>query len=188
MRPVSDLLPDPPALWTELPPVTRGAIARAAWFVLLAAAIGAALACGRASWQAGRALWLAQAALDAQAVAAARPSSSARPAAPVDAGDFTAELPAVAPTDEQLRFAARLAEEQHVTLSQMQYEVLHADPGNLGRTRVVLQMRGDYRDMKSLLAALLQKFPGLTLERLTVRHATGADEASVELIQHLRPL
>jgi len=194
MPPIADLLPETPAAWRELSPAARGAIARAAWLVLVVAALVAAGGLGRAVRHEYQALSRAQAALDVQAGAGAgaRRTVTGSASAPEVAADFTSELPAVAPTDQQMRFAARLAEEQHVVLGQMQYEAMHMEGAGLGRTRVLLQLRGDYRDVKSLVIALLHKYPGLTLERLTLRHAGGPgterpDEANVELVQYLRP-
>lgn len=114
------------------------------------------------------------------------------------AADFVQDLPAAAPTDAQIRFAAKLARESQVDLQRMQSEPLHVDPRHLGQVRVTLQLRGDYRDEKALLGALLAKFPGLVLERLEIRHrgeAPGAkpgdvrsdDEATLELTQYIRP-
>jgi hypothetical protein len=79
-----------------------------------------------------------------------RPSLASTP-------DFTQDLPATAPTDTQIRFTAKLARELHLDLQRMQSEPSNADARHLGRTRVPLQSRGDYRDEKALLAGLLGK-------------------------------
>jgi hypothetical protein len=132
----------------------------------------------------------------AQVVRSPASAASTEPAA--GDADFVQELPVVAPTDAQIRFAAKLARESELDLQRMQAEPLHVDPGHLGQVRVTLQLRGDYRDEKALLGALLAKFPGLTLERLAVRHrgdgpgaragdARSDDEATFELTQYLRP-
>lgn len=139
-------------------------------------------------------------------------SHAPAPSAPTDPspereGDFVSELPVVAPSDLQFRYTANLAHEQRVSILQMQSELLKSDPKALGQTRITLQLRGDYRDVKNVWIALLAKFPGLTLQRLTVRHhgdavqtsvPTGAggalppidrdlDEATLELIQYTQP-
>ncbi len=114
--------------------------------------------------------------------------------------DFTQDLPATAPTDTQIRFTAKLARELRIDLQRMQSEPSNVDARHLGRTRITLQLRGDYRDEKALLAGLLAKFPGLTLEHLSVRHrgdmavpgagqgeARPDDEATLELVQYTRP-
>jgi hypothetical protein len=78
-----------------------------------------------------------------------------------------------------------------------------SDPRSLGQARLSVQVRGDYRDIKSFAIALLDKFPGLALERLSVRRsstpgaapaafpssapAEAMDEATVEFIQYTRP-
>ncbi len=120
---------------------------------------------------------------------------------------FVTELPAAALTDPQFRFAAKIAREQEVSIAQMQSESLKSDPNTLGQTRLTLQVRGDYRAIKNLWIALLAKYPGLTLERLTLRHHAestvpapqqsaapaspsadrGEDEADIALIQYTQP-
>jgi hypothetical protein len=120
---------------------------------------------------------------------------------------FVAELPLVAPSDPQIRYAAKLAHEQRVSIVQMQTEFLKADPKALGQSRITLQLRGDYRDIKNVWIALLAKYPGLVLERLNLRHHTDGlpapaplptatalqsvdradDEATIEMIQYTRP-
>ncbi len=129
-----------------------------------------------------------------------------------DARDFVSELPAESPNDAQIRYAAKLAHELHVVIVQMQAEPLKADPKTLGQTRLTLQLRGDYRDIKNVWIALIEKYPGLVLERMTIRHhdampaapslpavpaapvamalsPTDAvnDEATLEMIQYTRP-
>ncbi len=133
------------------------------------------------------------------AIAVAPPSNAA--------SDFVAELPAVAPSDAQIRFAAKIAREARVIVVQMQTEPLKADPKTLGQSRLTLQLRGDYRDIKTVWIALIEKYPGLVLERMTIRHhadvsappgaTTSAtalppadradDEATLEMIQYTRP-
>lgn len=58
------------------------------------------------------------------------------------------ELPAIAPTDAQIRFAAKLARESQVNLQRMQSEPLPLAPRHLGQVRVALQLGGDYRSGK----------------------------------------
>ena len=120
--------------------------------------------------------------------------------------DFVSELPITPPADLQIRFAAKLASEQNLTVVQMQSEPLKSEFGSLGQSRITLQLRGDYRGIKNVWIALLSKYPGLTLQRLTVRHhadaaaapspaattsplpsADGDDEASIEMVQYTQP-
>ncbi len=150
---------------------------------------------------------------------AAKPSASGASAALVspaqptplaeDARDFVSELPAESPNDAQIRYAAKLAHESHVVIVQMQAEPLKADPKTLGQSRLTLQLRGDYRDIKNVWIALIEKYPGLVLERMTIRHhdamssvtavpaaaeamalppaEAADDEATLEMIQYTRP-
>jgi hypothetical protein len=145
----------------------------------------------------------------ANASARAVPASAIVPLMPslsTPEGDFVSELPATPPTDLQIRFATKLAHEQAVTVVQMQSEPLKSDASALGQNRITLQLRGDYRDIKNVWIAMLAKYPGLVLERLTIRHHADAvaaplpavtttplpaadradDEASVEMIQYTR--
>jgi hypothetical protein len=108
------------------------------------------------------------------------------------APDFVAELGVDVSSDTEFRFASRLAAEQRVELFQMQSESLQSAPRQLRQTRLTMQLRGDYGDIKTLLAGMLEKFKGLTLQRLTIRHRDGGidqghDDAVVELIQYTRP-
>lgn len=102
----------------------------------------------------------------------ARTLSSPRPS--TTEGDFASELPTTPPTDLQIRYAAKLAREQDVTVVQMQSEPLKSDPSALGQSRITLQLRGDYRDIKNVWIAMLSKYPGLTMQRLTIRHLADA--------------
>ena len=121
---------------------------------------------------------------------------------------FVSELPVVSPGDLQIRYAAKLAHEQGASVLQMQSAALKTDPKGLGQSRITLQLRGDYRDIKNVWIALLAKYPGLTLQRLTLRHHTelksvpspqaaavalpaadrADDEATIEMIQYTQPL
>ena len=157
-----------------------------------------------AVYRTSRALQLAVDSANIQAASAIaptlpRPSQTER--------DFVSELPITSPADLQIRFAAKLASEQNLTVVQMQSEPLKSEFGSLGQSRITLQLRGDYRGIKNVWIALLSKYPGLTLQRLTVRHhadavaapspaattsplpsADGADdEASIEMIQYTQP-
>lgn len=121
---------------------------------------------------------------------------------------FLSELPEVAPTDSQFRFAAKIAQEQDVRIVQMQSEPLKSNSSSLGQTRLTVQVRGDYRGIKNLWIAVLAKYSGLTLERLVLTHRAeapvptpqpaaasalgpadrGDDQATIEMIQYTRPL
>ena len=110
--------------------------------------------------------------------------------------DFVSTLPSNSDPDAIIRFISRLALDQGVRVSQVQGETTAPGARKLGQTKCALQLRGDYRNIKNVTIGLLAKFPGLTLQRLVIHHrdATsggaadqGADEASLELVQFLRP-
>ena len=110
--------------------------------------------------------------------------------------NFVSALPAVVDPDATIRFTSRLAQDQDVRISQMQSQSIATDAKKLGQAKFTLQLRGDYPNIKNVVIGLLAKFPGLTLQRLTVHHRDavsgnpadkGSDEAALELIQFLRP-
>lgn len=81
-------------------------------------------------------------------------------------------------------------------VAQVRSEPVHTEPRRLGQIKFSLQFRGDYVDIKSVLVDILSKFPGMTVQHLSIRHSTalagkgsidGGDEASLELLQFLRP-
>ena len=110
--------------------------------------------------------------------------------------DFVSVLPSLVDPDATIRFTSRLAQDQDVRISQMQSEPIAIDAKKLGQAKFTLELRGDYPHIKDVVIGLLAKFPGLTLQRLTIRHRDaasgnpadkGSDEANLELIQFLRP-
>lgn len=84
---------------------------------------------------------------------------------------------------------------------QLQSEPVNIAPVRPRKTRVRLQVRGDYVGTKAFVASLLADFPGLALEHLTIRHNLsvipgsestaaargGDDESAIELIQYSVP-
>ena len=108
------------------------------------------------------------------------------------------ELAMTSDSDALTRWAAKIAHKQGVTLVQIHTEPAKPDGKHLGQAQVSLQIRGTYPSLKIVLISLLNKFPGLVLEHLTVRHpsANGVkavatatsdgidDEATIELIQY----
>ncbi len=168
--------------------------------VFVAGAI-ALTSAGVAVYRASEALHLAIASTPVRADPALAPTMP-RPSS-VE-GDFVSELPATPPTNLQIRFAAKIAHEQDVTVVQMQSEPLKSGSSAIGQSRITLQLRGDYRDIKNVWIAMLSKYPGLTLQRLTIRHHADTvvapspagtttplppadradDEASIEMIQY----
>lgn len=111
--------------------------------------------------------------------------------------DFVSALPTFADPDATIRFTSRLAQDQDVRIAQMQSESIATDAKKLGQAKFTMQLRGDYPHIKNVVIGLLAKFPGLTLQRLTIRHRdaassnpgdNGSDEATLELIQFLCPV
>lgn len=110
--------------------------------------------------------------------------------------NFVSVLPALVNPDATIRFTSRIAQDQDVRISQMQSQSIATDAKKLGQAKFTLQLRGDYPHIKNVVIGLLAKFPGLTLQRLTLHHRDAAagnpadkgnDEATLELIQFLRP-
>ena len=95
-----------------------------------------------------------------------------------------------------IRFASRLALDQDVRIAQMQSEPIRTDDKKLGQAKFTLQLVGNYANIKNVVIGLLAKFPGMTLQHLTIRRRDassgnpadkGSDEATLELIQYVRP-
>jgi hypothetical protein len=98
--------------------------------------------------------------------------------------------------DAVMRYAIRAAKNQQVAVSQLRGEPVRTEYRRLGQVKFSLQLRGDYVGIKNVLADVLGAFPGMTLQHLSIRHGTasaaggpidGGDEASLELLQFLRP-
>ncbi len=130
------------------------------------------------------------AAIAARLPVAALSNSGSQPA-PVD---FVPTLPQVADPDGTIRFATRLSEGLSVTIAQIQSRPVSTSKQAFGRVQYDLRLHGDYADIKSLLAGVLSKFPGLSLERLTLHRsdvssavAASDVDATVELVQLLAP-
>jgi hypothetical protein len=124
------------------------------------------------------------------------------PVSPMLFRDASDDLPSVGDLNSLPRFTSRIAHEQGLVVVQMQTEVSKPDGKHLAQARTTLQLRGDYVPTKTLLIALLAKFPGLTLEHLTIRHRPTAvasqaptdvarrseDETTIEMIQYSKPV
>ena len=115
---------------------------------------------------------------------------------PAGTADFVSSLPTTIDPDATVRFTSRLAQDQSVRISQIQSQPIATDAKHLGQAKFTLQLRGDYPNIKNVLIGLLAKFPGLTLQHLTLHHRDaasgnsadkGSDEATLELIQFIRP-
>ncbi len=116
---------------------------------------------------------------------------------PSASANFVSALPTVVDPDAAIRFTSRISQDQDVRISQMQSQSIATDAKKLGQAKFTLQLRGDYPNIKNVVIGLLAKFPGLTLQRLTIHHRDaapgnpadkGSDEATLELIQFLRPV
>jgi hypothetical protein len=99
--------------------------------------------------------------------------------------------------DAPFRSVGLLANEQGVTVTHMQRKVISTSSRALAHVQYDLQLRGNYVAIKSVLIGMLQKFPGLVIQRLAFRSeradgpgAAGAEDVggTVELIQYLSPV
>ena len=167
--------------WSGIDAQARGVLARGAWLLVLLVSVGGVAISGAMLHRSWAALRHAQA-----EEVRPRPVRAAPRAASEPEGDFVAELPAIAPSDAQIRHAGKLAESLHLVVAQMQADARSSAPHGLAQVRLAIQLRGDYRDLKAFVASMLEKYPGLTLEKLSITHGASADEASVELVQYLR--
>ena len=170
----------------------------ASWFALYAAWLCAAVFT-TAFLQQNTRLAVSARSVDAASSTSNRsvdPRGSEAAALRAEPPDFVSALQRVADPDLTFRFAARLAHDQGIQISQMQSEFIATEANKLGQAKFTLQLRGDYVRIKNVMIDLLAKFPGLTLQHLTIHHRdaapgnsadTSSDEASLELIQYLRP-
>jgi hypothetical protein len=183
-------------LWHAAGPEARTIATR---FVLGSLVVAGVALVVLAGWH-GRAAYVERSRIRASAdISSHAASSSDEDHRQAVASDFSDSLPADSASDQQFRFAARLAESSRVTIAQMQSESANGgDSRHFPRRRLTMQLRGDYRDIKAVCWGVLDKFPGLVLQRMAIRHheAPGAtapagdrgdDEATIELIQYLRP-
>ncbi len=120
------------------------------------------------------------------------------PAAAPPANDFVHALPRAIDTDGLFRFVSLLSSEQGVRLVDLKTESpTHSTTTSMGTVKCTLQLRGGYMEIKRILISVLAKYPGMTLEHVSLnRHdgpsgspnAGGVEDASIELVQLLRPV
>lgn len=155
--------------------------------LLAAVALVSGLLAWRAQARAAEALRVELAAAVGQADSRATPPPAPAPV------DFTQRLPATAPMDRLLREAFKTAARAGVTvLSAEPRDATAAGPGSLSHAALTLQLAGPYAGVKTVVAELLARFPGLTLQQLRIARAAagggGGVEASVTFQQWLRPV
>jgi len=92
--------------------------------------------------------------------------------------DFSQHLAAGQPDSIILQALQVSAQTSHVAASSMQVQE-HRPPqdASLGHARITVEWHGRYQDIKKALANALDRLPGVSIERLTLRRAVGPDAA-----------
>lgn len=108
----------------------------------------------------------------------------------IPVGDFAARLPASAPIEGLVRELQRSSAAANVVLVSVSASPRMASAQTLGRTEVAVQLRGNYSNLKVILAEALSRFPGLVLQHVSIRHAGGTSEleARVDLFMATRAM
>jgi hypothetical protein len=172
------------------------AASRRAFVLLVAAALVVGIVATSVAWRDARAAVRleerAQRANEAGTVAAGSPSPTRVPVW-VDLPDSFDDH------DAFLSLAFRTAAERHVVVSGIDQRVVRLPtPERLGERQWRLEVRGDYRDIAALWLSLLDRSPGLVLQRLELRRVppgpgvaptdgpADVEEARIELVQYAR--
>jgi len=106
------------------------------------------------------------------------------------AGDYARRLPPSAPVEPVVDRLQRAGAAAGVTFGSFSATARPASEQALGRTELAVTLRGSYANLKPVLADVLQRFPALVLQHLTLRRgATGGDlEARIDVVLPTRPL
>lgn len=104
--------------------------------------------------------------------------------------DFARGLPEASGIEPIVRELQRSSAAEGTAFVSLSSTPRPATPQTLGRTELSVTLRGAYPKLKVVLAQALDRFPGLVVQRLTLRRmATPADlEAHVDLVLLARPL
>lgn len=115
---------------------------------------------------------------------------SATRGADLQAVDFTQRLPAAIAVEPVVRELQRSSAALGVAFVSVSNAGRAATLQTLGRGELAITLRGAYPKLKTVLAETLDRFPGLIVQRLTLRRmATPTDlEAHVDLVLVTRPL
>ena len=142
------------------------------------------------------AAWVRQHAQEASAALAVRiaherealPPSAAASAA--TAPDFTATLGAPLAAAQLVQELQRACVQANATLAGVQATERRATRDELGRLDLVVSLRGSYPNTKQVLKQVVERFPGVTVQRLRMRrNASSSDtETSVTLSAWSPPL
>lgn len=164
----------------------RRAAARHWPLACLIAALAAASA-GTWHWQLVQRAGRAEAALVAWRVQEAAPRTP-EPAA-ADAPDFARNLPETAPADAVARDLQRFSTSVGAVFVAVDVTPRAATTATLGRVDLSVTLRGEYPKLKAVLAQVLDRYPNLVVQRLSLRRAgSPADlEAAVALSLLSRP-
>jgi hypothetical protein len=95
--------------------------------------------------------------------------------------DFVQHLPKAFAPDHLMAVIDRARLDHGVALGRVQLEPRPPEPGQLGAAELSFSLKGSYPSVKALLADLFARCPELTLARLNLRNANGAQEIDAEV-------
>jgi hypothetical protein len=114
----------------------------------------------------------------ASALVTLEPAHAAQPAPLPAPADFSQHLVAAQLDSTILQALQGSAQAAHVAVNSMQVQEHHPPQENsLGHTRISVEWHGRYQDIKKALADVLDRLPGVSIERLTLRRAVSPDAA-----------
>jgi hypothetical protein len=100
---------------------------------------------------------------------------------PNNSHDFIEHLPKTFAPDHLMAVMERARLDHGVALGRVHLEPRLPEPGQLSTTELSFSLKGAYPSIKALLADLTARCPELTLVRLNLRHANGAQQVEAEL-------
>ncbi len=159
------------------------------WLAVLA--VAGALAVASAFWrmESARRAQRADASIDRLKEQLLR--ESARPAAAEAAkGDFTNTLPVSPSIDPIVRDLQRFSSATAVSFVSLDASSREPSTRTLGRTDITVTLRGDYVKLKEVLRQLLDRYPQLLVQRVSLRRLSGPLdlEAGLQLLLLSKPL
>lgn len=91
--------------------------------------------------------------------------------APAVPRDFVADLPTTAPAHAFIQHVEREAKALNVRVASIQSGEPRAQGEHLSYVELVLNLQGQYPDIKLLLKQVLERYPGSTVARLSMKRA-----------------
>jgi Tfp pilus assembly protein PilO len=174
----------------DLRPLLRHLSRPAALAAAVALAAGVAALGASLWWRLAEQRRLEQSGPQATALQARFDAMSAQSAASAaTAADFTARLPALVAIDAVVRDIQRHSSSTGVSFVSLDAAPAEATAASLGRTMLSITLRGEYGRIKAVTAEVLNRYPNVLLQRISMRQMTVPTdlEASITLLCLSRP-